>query len=142
MLAAAARSAMVSQNFADQLYRAEVPSSFKTEEEYFAYCDALGDMAGPIQESAVQKFTYCLDRSTQYQFFNEFSRLCEDELQQRDPDKYPATNEIFGDSIYTDSRPDIVDVQLDLEGEKRKVNLGGKKKTEEKKEEGAGESSL
>lgn len=145
MLAAAARSAMVSQNFADQLYRAEVPSSFKTEEEYFAYCDALGDMAGPIQESAVQKFTYCLDRSTQYQFFNEFSRLCEDELQQRDPDKYPATNEIFGDSIYTDSRPDIVDVQLDLEGEKRKVNLeGAKKKTEktEKKEEGAGESSL
>ena len=135
MLAAAARSAMVSQNFADQLYRAEVPSQFKTEEEYFAYCDALGDMAGPIQEAAVQKFTYCLDRSTQYQFFNEFSRLCEDELQQRDPDKYPATNEIFGDSIYTDSRPDVVDVQLDLEGEKRKVNLTGSKKSEKKAEE-------
>ncbi|MEZ4452377.1 MAG: hypothetical protein R3B09_23115 [Nannocystaceae bacterium] len=140
MLAAAARSAMVSQNFADQLYRAEVPSEFKTEEEYFAYCDALGDMAGPIQEAAVGKFTYCLDRSTQYQFFNEFSRLCEDELQQRDPDKYPSTNELFGTSIYTNSRPDRVDVQLDLEGEKRKVNLtgsAGTKKTEEKKEEGA-----
>ncbi|MCB9706031.1 MAG: hypothetical protein H6711_29500 [Myxococcales bacterium] len=146
ILAAAARSAMVSQNFADQLYRAEVPSEFKTEEEYFAYCDALGDMAGPIQEAAVGLFTFCLDRSTQYQFFNDFSRLCEDELQQRDPDKYPSTNEIFGTSIYTDSRPDVVDVQLDVEGEKRKVNLGGKKeakKDEEKKEEeGAAESGI
>ena len=141
MLAAAARSAMVSQNFADQLYRAEVPTQFKTDEEYFAYCDALADMAGPIQESAVQKFTYCLDRSTQFQFFNEFSRLCEDELQQRDPDKYPATNEMFGDSIYTDSRPDVVDVQLDLEGEKRKANLGGSKKKKPKDEE-AGEESF
>ncbi len=132
MLAAAARSAMVSQNFADQLYRAEVPKSFKTEDEFFAYCDALSDKAVPIEKSAKEKFTYCLDRSTQYQFFNEFSRMCEEELQQREPDKYPSTNEIFGESQYTAPTPDRVEVQLDLEGEKRKLSLTGKKDKEAK----------
>jgi len=143
MLAAAARSAMVSKNFAEQLYRAEVPTSFKTEEEAYAYCDTLGDYALPIEEDSKNKFTYCLERSTQFQFFNEFSRLCEDELQQADADKFPSTNEIFGTSIYTNSRPDRVDVQIDLEGEKRKAEIGGKKdkpaeKTDEQKTEAEG----
>ncbi|WAS94702.1 tetratricopeptide repeat protein [Nannocystis punicea] len=124
MLAAAARSAMVSQNYADQLYRAEVPKEFKTEDQAYAFCDELGDRAQPIQEDAVKKFSFCLERSTTFQFFNEFSRLCEEELQQREPDKYPATEEIFGISQYTASRPDRVDVQLDLEGEKRKPSVG------------------
>ena len=139
MLAAAARSAMVSQNFADQLYRAEVPKNFKTEEEYFAYCDALSDKAVPIEQAALEKFTYCLDRSTTFQFFNEFSRLCEAELQQRDPDKYPSTEELFGTSEYTAARPDRVDVQLDLEGEKRKVSLSDDKKKDKEAADGEGE---
>lgn len=120
MLAAAARSAMVSQNYADQLYRAEVPKEFKTEEQADAFCDELSDRAQPIQEDAINKFSFCLERSTTFQFFNEFSRLCEEELQQREPDKYPSTDELFGISQYTASRPDRVDIQLDLEGEKRK----------------------
>ena len=135
MLAAAARSAMVSQNFADQLYRAEVPANFKTEEEFFAYCDALSDKAVPIEKAALEKFTYCLDRSTTFQFFNDFSRLCEAELQQRDPDKYPSTEELFGKSEYTASRPDRVDVQVDLEGEKRKVSLKDKSEDKDKDED-------
>ncbi len=126
VLAAAARSAIVYQNFADQLYRAEVPRSFKSEEQYYAYCDALADQAKIPQDKALGAFTYCLQRSTEFQFFNEFSRMCEEELQQRNPDKYPATNELFGTSIYTDSRLDVVGVQTDLEG-------GGPSKTTKKK---------
>lgn len=137
MLAAAARSAMVSQNYADQLYRAEVPKEFKTEEQADAFCDELGDRAQPIQEDAVKKFSFCLERSTTFQFFNEFSRLCEEELQQREPDKYPATEELFGISQYTASRPDRVDVQTDLEGEKRKPAVGG---SAEKPAEKSGDS--
>ena len=138
MLAAAARSAMVSQNYADQLYRAEVPAEFKTEEEAYAFCDELSDKAQPHQEAAVAKFSYCLEKSTTFQFFNDFSRLCEEELQQRDADKYPSTSEIFGKSQYTASRPDRVDVQTDLEGERRKPDIGAKpaeKKPDEKKPE-------
>lgn len=116
VLAAAARTAMLSQNFADQLYRAEVPRDFKTEDEYYAYCDTLGDFAQPLQEQAFQAFTYCIERSTEFQFFNEFSRLCEDEMQQWDAEKYPATNELFGTSIYTRSQVSRADVMRDSKG--------------------------
>jgi TolA-binding protein len=116
VLAAAARTAMLSQNFADQLYRAEVPRDFKTEDEYFAYCDTLSDFAQPLQEQAFQAFTYCIDRSTEFQFFNQFSRLCEDEMQQWDADKYPATNELFGTSIYTGSSVVHAKVSRDSKG--------------------------
>lgn len=140
MLAAAARSAMVSQNYADQLYRAEVPSEFKTEEEAYAFCDELSDKAQPHQDAAVAKFSYCLEKSTTFQFFNAFSRLCEEELQQRDADKYPSTAEIFGKSQYTASRPDRVEVQIDLDGERRKVDVNAKApaKADDKKEDASG----
>jgi TolA-binding protein len=129
VLAAAARSASVQQNFSDQLYRAEVPQSFKTQEQVWAYCDALADFAQPLQEQALNAFTYCIERSTQFQYFNEFSRLCEDEMQQRDADRYPATNESFGISIYTASKIEHVDVITDPEGG-RKSSVKRKKKTE------------
>ncbi len=137
MLAAAARSAMVSQNYADQLYRAEVPSEFKTEEEAYAFCDELSDRAQPHQDAAVAKFSFCLEKSTTFQFFNEFSRLCEEELQQRDADKYPSTSEIFGKSQYTASRPDRIEVQTDLEGERRKPDVGSKPAAKKEEEEEA-----
>ncbi len=137
MLAAAARSAMVSQNYADQLYRAEVPAEFKTEEEAYAFCDELSDKAQPHQDAAVAKFSYCLEKSTTFQFFNDFSRLCEEELQQRDADKYPSTSEMFGKSQYTASRPDRVDVQTDLEGERRKADASKQPAAEKKADDTA-----
>lgn len=138
VLAAAARSAITMQNFADQLYRAEVPRSFKVEDQVFAYCDALADQAAMPQKLANDAFTYCLERSTEYQFFNEFSRMCEAELQQRDPEKFPATEELFGTSVYTDSRLDVVGVQTSLDGEKKKAA----KKAAKKDDDGASEQGL
>ena len=109
-LAAAARAGMLQQNFADQLYRAEVPRHFKTEEETDAYCDELGMVGMKVEVKALEAFQYCLDRSTQFAFFNPFSRMCEDELQQRDAETYPSTNEMFGESTYTQSRIETVPV--------------------------------
>jgi len=113
VLASAARTASVLQNFADQLYRADVPQDFRTDEQVWAYCDALADQADPVQEQAMAAYTYCIERSTEFQFFNDFSRLCEEEMQQRNADKYPATNELFGVSIYTASRIERVGVLED-----------------------------
>jgi hypothetical protein len=141
VLAAAARTAMVNQNFADQLYRAEVPDSFKTQEQVWAYCDALADQAQPVQDEALAAFTYCIEKSTEYQFFNLFSRLCENEMQQRDADKYPATNEMFGESIYTASRIGRVPVLVSETGEatnpvkKQSKKEGEGEGDEEKKKE-------
>jgi TolA-binding protein len=144
VLAAAARSAVLSQNFADQLYRASVPESIKTEDMYFAYCDQLATYAENSEKQAVEAFTYCLQKSTEFQFFNQFSRMCEEELQQRKPDEYPATNEMFGTSIYTDSRLDVVGVQTNLLGDKKDVDSAKKpaKGEAEKKDEGGGEAGL
>ncbi len=132
VLAAAARSASVTQNFADQLYRADVPSDFKTQEQVWGYCDQLSDYAQPLQEMALGAYTYCIDRSTEFQFFNQFSRLCEEEMQQRDADKYPATNELFGVSIYTASRIENVGVLEDP--------LGGRVNPVKRRVEGAAAS--
>ena len=138
VLAAAARTASVLQNFADQLYRADIPGDFKTQEQVWAYCDTLADQAQPVQEQALAAYTYCIERSTEYQFFNEFSRLCEEEMQQRNADKYPATNELFGVSIYTASRIEKVGVLEDPLG--GRVNPV-KRKKEAAKAAGGGEAS-
>ena len=119
VLAASARSAVVYQNFADQLYRAEVPKVIRSEEAYDDYCFGLADYAQPLEEAAVTALGYCLERSTEFQFFNEFSRMCEQELQQRSPDRYPATNELFGRSEYTRARMDAVGVQRQLDRSNR-----------------------
>ncbi|MFO7566699.1 MAG: hypothetical protein R6X02_28910 [Enhygromyxa sp.] len=131
VLAGAARTASVLQNFADQLYRAEVPSDFRSQEQVWAYCDALADQAGPVEEQALAAYTYCIERSTEFQFFNDFSRLCEEELQQRDAEKYPATNEMFGVSIYTASRIEKVGVLEDP--------LGGRMNPVKQKKEAGGD---
>jgi hypothetical protein len=139
VLAAAARTASVLQNFADQLYRADIPQDFRTQDQVWAYCDALADTAGPVEEKALAAYVYCIDRSTEFQFFNDFSRLCEEEMQQRDATKYPATNELFGVSVYTASRIDRVNVMQDpLGGRVNPVRRkeGGDEKKPEGKDEG------
>jgi TolA-binding protein len=128
VLAGAARTASVLQNFADQLYRADVPQSFVSQEQVWAYCDALADTAQPVQDQALAAYEYCIERSTENQFFNDFSRLCEEEMQQRDANKYPATNELFGVSIYTASRIEKVQVLEDP--------LGGRVNPVKRKAEG------
>ena len=126
---------MVNQNFADQLYRAEVPRAFKTQEQVWAYCDALADQAQPVQDEALGAFTYCIEKSTEFQFFNLFSRLCENEMQQRNADKYPATNEMFGGSIYTASQIGRVGVLTSETGERKNpVKKQEKKEGDEEKE--------
>ena len=132
VLAASARSAIVWQNFADQLYRAEVPKHFRTQDEVDSFCFELVDRAQPLEKMAVQAFEYCLDRSTKYQFFNDFSRMCEEELQQREPDRFPATNELFGTAEYTDARMDVVSVQTTLFGDRRLAETTGSKKKSKK----------
>lgn len=130
VLAASARSAVVWQNFADQLHRAVVPKDVKTQDQYDTFCDELTDRAAPMEKMALSAFEYCLDRSTKFQYFNDFSRMCEEELQQREPDRFPATNELFGTSKYTDARMDVVGVQTNLHGDRRLSDAAAHKSRE------------
>ncbi|NJK32818.1 MAG: hypothetical protein HC927_10640 [Deltaproteobacteria bacterium] len=99
-LAAATRVATVLQSFADQLYRMEVPRSFTSPAQVNAYCDALADVAEPVQEQAIEAWTYCVERSTEYQYFSEHSRVCEAEMSYLGRQFYPPTYELFGEPGY------------------------------------------
>ena len=83
----------------------------------------------------MEAFDYCIGRSTEFQFFNTFSRLCEEEMQQRDAEKFPATNEQFCESTYTASRIATVGVMTSTEGVKRNRVKQNKKADEETKGE-------
>ncbi len=93
-IAATARIGMLYHNFARQLYDAPIPSFLKTEEEKDAYRDALQNFADPLEAKAKQGYILCLKTAKRYNWFNEWSRLCEREINELEPDRFPLTMEL------------------------------------------------
>jgi tetratricopeptide (TPR) repeat protein len=116
-IAASARIGQLFQTFADQLFTAPIPTppSIPAEiREYMAvypkegeemkndflqtfrdqYCDALVDKAEPLEAKAIEGLQTCLNKSTELSWFNDWSRLCETELNQIRPTEYPIASEI------------------------------------------------
>jgi tetratricopeptide (TPR) repeat protein len=97
-IAAAARIGQISQNFSDALFTAEIPRDVRTgpyaEDATIAYCDTLTTAAQPLEELSVQAFGFCLERSTQLSWSNEWSKMCERELGQIRPQDFPTASEI------------------------------------------------
>ena len=62
-------------------------------------------------------------------------------MQQRDAERFPATNELFGQSTYTASRIATVDVMTSTEGVKRNQVKQKKKEEEEPTEETSGDET-
>jgi TolA-binding protein len=111
-IAAAARIGQVAQNASDALFTAEIPSNIRAYEEAVeVYCDTLMDKAEPLEAFTVDAFTTCLGKSTEFGYFSEWSRLCERELGQIQPDKFPTASELRGEpdemSTITDVEPAI-----------------------------------
>ena len=100
-IAAAARIGQISQNVADPLFTAEMPKQVRTgpyaEDSWDAYCDALTEQAAPLEERSVAGFTFCLNVSTQLNWFNKWSKLCERELGQIRPQDFPTASEVHAD---------------------------------------------
>lgn len=97
-IAAAARMGQISQNFSDALFTAEIPTNVRSgefaEDKVDAYCDELTTAAEPLEGRSVQAFGFCLGLSTQLNWFNEWSQLCEKELGQIRPQEYPTASEL------------------------------------------------
>jgi TolA-binding protein len=117
-IAGAARIGQLYQQFADALYTAPVPKppipkSLRTrdqKEEFVmtftdAYCDTLEDKARPLEKKAIQGLSVCLNKSTQVSWYNDWSRLCERELNQIKPAEYPLATEIRAEPGYLKLRP-------------------------------------
>ncbi len=113
-IAAAARIGQLFQDFSGQLYTAPVPKApAGIDEQLFhdAYCDQMVDLAEPIEGKALQGLTACLSKSTDLSWFNEWSQLCEGELNQIKPNEYPLAAEIRAQPGYSAVTSDRADVQ-------------------------------
>ncbi len=97
-IAASARIGQIFADFVNQLYTAEIPKDLKEQDEWGnrpreIFCDALVDKAEPIESKAVFGYDLCLKAATEQSWFNEWSTLCEVELNQLKPSEYPLAAE-------------------------------------------------
>ncbi len=113
-IAASARIGQLFQDFSGQLYTAPVPKAPPGIEESFfhdAYCDTLVDKAEPVEAKAIDGLSTCLNKSTELSWFNEWSSLCESELNQIKPNEYPLAAEIRAQPGYSTVASDRAEVQ-------------------------------
>lgn len=120
-IAASARIGQLFQDFSGQLYTAPVPKAGNPPpgleqaewEQLFhdAYCDQMTDTAEPLEVKAIEGLGTCLNKSTELSWFNEWSQLCESELNQIKPGEYPLASEIRAEPGYAAVRTDRTDVQ-------------------------------
>ncbi|MFO0574583.1 MAG: tetratricopeptide repeat protein [Polyangia bacterium] len=116
-IAAAARIGQLFQDFANGLFTTEVPtpppapSGMERDEwgQIFrdAYCDQMTDAAEPLDAKAVEGLSTCLSKSTDLNWFNEWSKLCEEELNQIKPNEYPLASEIRAEPGYAGVTLDV-----------------------------------
>ena len=93
-IAAAARIGQVAHDASDALFTAPIPASIRPYEEAVdRYCDTLTAKTERLEALTVDAFTACLRTSTDLGWFSEWSRLCERELGELQPGRYPATSE-------------------------------------------------
>jgi len=93
-IAASARLGQVWANFKDQLYTAPIPKELKEQNQWGVrerelFCDELVDLAEPIETKSVTFYETCLKGATRHAWFNEWSGMCETELNQMAPSDYP-----------------------------------------------------
>jgi TolA-binding protein len=98
-IAAAARIGQLHQDFAGQLFTAEIPSDLPEVDAWGnrprdLYCDRLEDEANKVEVKAIEGFRSCLTAATTQTFFSAWSRLCERELSQLAPVEFPLASEV------------------------------------------------
>jgi hypothetical protein len=118
-IASAARVGQIYSDFAGQLYTAEIPKDLKEQDEWGnqpkqIFCDALEDKAEPIESKAVDGFEKCLKAATEQSWYNEWSRLCERELNQMKPSDYPLSSEVKPEAGYVSTTMSATPVVSEL----------------------------
>jgi hypothetical protein len=104
-IAAAARVGQLHQDFAGQLYTAEIPKDLPDTDAWGnhprdLYCEQLEDQAQKVEAKAVEGFRACLTAATQQSWYNQWSRLCEQELNQLQPVEFPLSAEVKPEAGY------------------------------------------
>ena len=70
--------------------------------------------ARPLEDKAVQGLAFCLNKSTELSWYNEWSGLCESELNQIKPAQFPLATEIRAEPGYLTLRPAAASVLTEI----------------------------
>jgi hypothetical protein len=70
----------------------------------------MADAAEPLDGKAVEGLGLCLSKSTELNWFNEWSKLCETELNQIKPSEFPLAAEIRSQPGYSSLTLDVAPV--------------------------------
>jgi tetratricopeptide (TPR) repeat protein len=127
MIASAARVGDMYASFIDAFRTAPVPKEIESDEElYGIYLDQLEAQAQYFEKPAVDKFEYCLITATKVRWFNQWSQLCERELNRLNPSEYPMASELRGGASYAQNVPGRPEpVELGIGGEDDELGGAG-----------------
>lgn len=112
-IAAVARTGMVFHNFADLLLNASIPKFLRGFAAKDAYRAQMEKFANPLLAKAQVRYKICLKLSNDLRWFNEWSRLCELEINRLEPDKYPLANERRARPGYLSTTIDKADFKVE-----------------------------
>jgi tetratricopeptide (TPR) repeat protein len=107
-IAAVARTGMVYHNFAELLLSIQPPGYLRTPAERDAFIHVIERIALRFQDRAQAGYRACLQVSGKLRWFNEWSRVCERELNRLEPGRYPLAGELRARPGYVAVRPAAV----------------------------------
>ena len=97
VIAAGSRVGEMWGGFVKEFRAAPIPDKIKKDYELrTAYYGALDEASEPQKQMAKGAFSTCLDYSVKYQYFDEFSRACEEWLAQNYKSEYHLVDEFRG----------------------------------------------
>ncbi len=97
VIAAGSRVGEMWGTFVREFRAAPIPNAIKQDYELrTAYYGALDDASEPQKQVAKSAFTTCLDYSVKYQYFDEFSRACEEWLAKEYKNEFHLVDEFRG----------------------------------------------
>jgi tetratricopeptide (TPR) repeat protein len=110
-VAAQARLAQTALRVAQIFLTVEIPKDVRTgeyaDDKIQAFCDKLTEVAEAFETAAKATLEACVARSSQLAVVDEASGICERELQQLDPMKYPSLDEALPSPWLATLHPDL-----------------------------------
>jgi tetratricopeptide (TPR) repeat protein len=142
VISSGARVGQMWGRFVDEFRAAPIPDAMKKDYELrTAYYGALDDASEPQKKTARSAFEVCLGYSVKYQYFDEFSRSCEEWLAKNYKTEYHLIDEFRGSPNRVNSpmmeqpRPVRIGGEAFVPASAEPVDPAAKKKADEKKAE-------
>ncbi len=123
VIASGARVGNMWGEFVREFRAAPIPASFKRDDELRGtYYAALDEASEPQKQRAKVAFETCLNYSVKYQFFDEYSRSCEEWLSKSYKNEYHQVDEFRGAPNRVNSGLNDRAFPLDIEGKPVNTN--------------------